>query len=76
MLTFNSYLGKSTGQGSLALWTHHLKHISFLNYESNRYTSKAIRMGAGVQGFEAYTAASQNGLAVLAGQCQTVGLTG
>ncbi|MCJ1250002.1 hypothetical protein MMC30_007228 [Trapelia coarctata] len=74
--TGHDYLGKSTGAGSLALWTHHLKHISFLDYNSPHYTGKAIKMGAGVQGFEAYAAASLNGLAVLAGQCRTVGLAG
>ena len=33
-------------------------------------------MGAGVQGFEAYEAADKNGLAVVGGECPTVGLAG
>lgn len=48
----HDYLGKSTGAGSLAIWTHHLKSIEFLDYESPHYTGKAIKMGAGIQGFQ------------------------
>ena len=33
-------------------------------------------MGAGVQGFEAYTAADKEGLNVVGGECPTVGLAG
>lgn len=71
-----SYLGKSTGAGSLAIWTHHLKSISFLDYKGLYYTGKAIKMGAGVQGFEAYSAADKVGLSVTGGECPTVGLAG
>lgn len=72
----SSYLGKSTGDGALAIWTHHLKDIDFLDYQSAYYTGKAIRMGAGVQGFEAYAAADKQGLNVVGGECPTVGLAG
>ena len=74
--TGHDYLGKSTGAGSLAIWTHHLKSIDFLDYQSPQYTGKAIKMGAGVQGFEAYGAADKVNLAVLGGACPTVGLAG
>lgn len=74
--TGHDYLGKSTGAGSLAIWTHHLKSIDFFDYESSHYTGKAIRMGAGVQGFEAYSAADKMDLAVVGGECPTVGLAG
>lgn len=74
--TGHDYLGKSTGAGSLAIWTHHLKSIEFLDYESPHYTGKAIKMGAGVQGFEAYSAADKVNLAVVGGECPTVGLAG
>lgn len=33
-------------------------------------------MGAGVQGFEAYAAADENGLSVVGGECPTVGIAG
>ena len=35
-----------------------------------------MKMGAGVQGFEAYAAADKAGLAVVGGECPTVGLAG
>lgn len=71
-----SYLGKSTGKGALSLWTHNLKSISFQNYTSQAYTGPAIKIGAGVQAFEAYTAAAAHGLRVVGGECITVGLAG
>jgi hypothetical protein len=49
----HSYLGKSSGKGSLSLWTTNLKSISFSNYTSSYYEGPAIKMGAGVQGYEA-----------------------
>lgn len=52
--TGHDYIGRSNGLGSLALWTHNLKDISFLNYISSTYYGPAIRVGAGVQFFDAY----------------------
>ena len=75
-MTVESLLGKSTGPGSLAIWTHHLKNIHFFDYKDPYYTGKAIKMGAGVQGFEAYREADKVGLAVIGGVCPTVGVAG
>ncbi|KAI0758134.1 FAD/FMN-containing isoamyl alcohol oxidase MreA [Fomes fomentarius] len=74
--TGHDYNGKSTGAGSLAIWTHHLKNITFLDYSDPSYTGKAIKVGAGVQGGEAYAAADAQGLAVVGGDCPTVGIAG
>ncbi|ATY63301.1 FAD-type 2 [Cordyceps militaris] len=74
--TGHDYLGRSTGQGSLALWTHNLKTIRFLNYTSDRYTGPAAKLGAGVQAFEVYPAAAAHGLRVVGGYCPTVGIAG
>ena len=71
-----SYFGRSTGAGSLAIWTHYLKDITFFDYKDDHYNGKAMKMGAGVQGFEAYAAADKAGLAVVGGECPTVGLAG
>lgn len=77
MLTrVSSYLGKSTGKGALGIWTHNLKSIDFIYYESEHYNGPAIKMGAGVQVFEAYYAANSRGLRVVGGDCPTVGLAG
>jgi hypothetical protein len=71
-----SYLGKSTGKGAIGIWTHNLKEIEFINYTSSAYSGPAIKMGAGVQGFEAYAAAYAQGFRVVGGNCPTVGLAG
>ena len=55
---------------------HHLKGISFSNYSDSYYTGAAIKLGAGVQGIEAYEAADALGLQVVGGECPTVGLAG
>lgn len=74
--TGHDYIGRSNGQGSLALWTHKLKDMSFLNYSSTQYKGPAMKAGAGVQFFEAYKAAAEHGLRVLGGYCPTVGMVG
>lgn len=72
----NSYLGKSTGAGAIAIWTQKLKDISHLKYKAGAHYIDAIKMGAGVSGDEVATYASKNGLAVVSGNCPSVGLAG
>ncbi|TGO53083.1 hypothetical protein BCON_0130g00280 [Botryotinia convoluta] len=74
--TGHDYIGRSNGEGSLALWTHNLKDISFLDYTSTNYTGPAVKVGAGVQFFEAYEIAAENGLRVVGGFCPNVGMAG
>ena len=74
--TGHDYIGRSNGQGSLALWTHNLKDIFFFHYKSAAYTGPAMKAGAGVQFFEAYKAAADHGLRVVGGYCPTVGMVG
>lgn len=74
--TGHDFAGKSSGAGSLSLWTHNLKDIEFLDWSDQYYSGKAIKMGAGVQGFEANAAAYAQGLQVVSGECPTVGLVG
>ena len=74
--TGHDYMGKSTGAGALALWTHHLKDRHILNYESPFYTGKAMKIGAGVQAAEAQAAANAQGFVVVEGDCPTVGIAG
>ncbi|RYP09687.1 hypothetical protein DL764_001113 [Monosporascus ibericus] len=69
-------MGKSTGAGALALWTHHIKDQSSLDYISATYTGKAMKIGAGVQASEAQEAANAQGLVVVEGDCPTVGIAG
>jgi FAD/FMN-containing dehydrogenase len=74
--TGHDYLGKSAGAGSLALWTHHLKDIAVLDYRSDSYTGKAMKVGAGVQASEAQHVAKSLRLVVVEGDCPTVGFAG
>lgn len=74
--TGHDYIGRSTGAGALAIWTHYMKDIEPLSWSDDSYSGPAFKLGAGVQGFEALDAASALGLVVLTGMCPTVGLTG
>ncbi|ORY11333.1 putative isoamyl alcohol oxidase [Clohesyomyces aquaticus] len=64
--TGHDYLGKSTGKGG----------VEFSHYTGSEYTGPAIKMGAGVQTYDAYEAAAAVGLRVLGGECPTVGIAG
>lgn len=74
--TGHDYNGKSTGAGALGLWMQNLKDIEFKDWSDRHYTGKAIKMGAGVLGSEAYKAADAEGLQVLGGECPTVAIPG
>ena len=69
--TGHDFLGKSTGAGSLSIWTHNLKEIDFIpaySSPSSSYTGAAIKMGAGVEGIELYEAANKFGVTALSGE--------
>lgn len=74
--TGHDYNAKSTGAGAISIWTHHLKNITIMDYQSVNYSGKVMKMGAGVQGYEAYAAAHAQGLLVVGGNCPTVGIAG
>ncbi|RSL67956.1 hypothetical protein CEP54_003037 [Fusarium duplospermum] len=76
--TGHDFLGKSTGAGSLNIWTHHLKKIELLKaYKSaGSYSGPALKVGAGVQVFELYEAANKYGYTAVGGECRTVGVAG
>lgn len=74
--TGHDYLGKSTAPGAVGLWTHHLKDIQHLYYTSPSYNGSAMRLGAGVQGFDAMAAAQAQGKVLVTGNCESVGVAG
>jgi hypothetical protein len=53
-----------------------MKDIEFKDWKDSYYTGKAVKLGAGVQGFEAMAAAKEKGLVVVGGECATVGVVG
>lgn len=77
LTSLQDYLGRSTGAGSLAVWTHHLKEMTHIpTYRDFGYSGPAFKLGAGVQGFEIMAAARDKGLIVVGGECPTVGIAG
>lgn len=75
--TGHDVLGRSSGKGSLALWTHNLKGLSFISkYTSRHYSGPVARVGAGAEVREVYAAAQAEGYRVAGGGCPTVGVAG
>ncbi|KAF7718297.1 Isoamyl alcohol oxidase [Penicillium ucsense] len=74
--TGHDYLGKSTAPGGLALWMHNLKATEYLQYRSCSYEGPALRLGAGIQGFEGMAAAHAQNKVILTGNCDSVGVVG
>ncbi|KAK4208838.1 hypothetical protein QBC37DRAFT_64496 [Rhypophila decipiens] len=75
--TGHDYMGKSTGKGGLALWTHNLKFISILDdYKSPSYNGPAAKVGAGVISGELYAAVAAKGYRAVGGTCASVGVAG
>ncbi|KAH8726473.1 FAD binding domain-containing protein [Phaeosphaeriaceae sp. PMI808] len=74
--TGHDFLGRSTGAGALAIWTQSLKNITFGTWSDKYYSGPSVTVGAGVLGSEVLEAANAQGLAVVSGECATVGLAG
>ncbi|KAI2616725.1 hypothetical protein GGR54DRAFT_631514 [Hypoxylon sp. NC1633] len=76
--TGHDLLGKSTGKGSLALWTHNMNSIKFIDsyYGDSSYTGTAVRLGAGVMSQDILPLAQSKGLRIISGSCATVGAAG
>lgn len=81
--TGHDWFGRSTAPGSLVLWMHHRKrmtwHESFIPSGcTNKYTRgiHAVTMEAGVQFADLYPAAEREGRLVEGGTCDTVGVVG
>ncbi|KAF2199995.1 FAD-binding domain-containing protein [Delitschia confertaspora ATCC 74209] len=74
--TGHDYLGKSTGAGALAIWTHNIKSAVVLQYKSSVYNGPGMRFGAGVLSSEAAVAGHAKGLITVGGNCPTMGIAG
>jgi hypothetical protein len=67
--TGHDFGAKSTGAGSLSIWTHWLKDIRFMNdYADESYRGPAFKLGSGVQAFEFYAAAKKYNVTVVGGE--------
>lgn len=74
--TGHDYFGRSTGAGALSIWTHHMKDSELVQWSDDIYDGPALKLGAGIQGFDAVKIADSYGLTAVSGECPTVGLAG
>lgn len=59
--TGHDFLGRSTGGGSLAVWTHYLKGFEYLpSFEVGEYRGKAARVGSALQQYEGFPLMNQS----------------
>jgi hypothetical protein len=67
--TGHDFGAKSTGKGSLSIWTHHLKDYTFYSkYVTDSYSGPAIKFGAGIQVYDANAIAKQLGITIVGGE--------
>lgn len=74
--TGHDYMGRSTGAGGLAIWTHYMKEVEVKDWSDAEYTGKAVKIGAGAEGHDVLEAAAAAGLVAVTGECPTVGVAG
>ena len=74
--TGHDYLGRSTGAGALSVWTHKLRGIEFKTWKDKDYQGDAVKLGAGIQGYDILQAGLAKGKVVVGGECPTVGIAG
>lgn len=68
--TGHDFVGKSTGAGSLSIWTHFLRDIQYLGdsfVDTSGRNGSAFKVGAGVTVGELYNAADANDVQVTGG---------
>lgn len=67
--TGHDFSGKSSGAGSLNIWTHYLKDVEFIpDFTDASYKGPAFKAGTGVQAWEIYQAAEKYGVTVVGGE--------
>lgn len=74
--TGHDYMGRSTGAGALAIWTHKLNTVQIQDWNDDWHQGKAVKFGAGVRGWEIMEALKGKGLVTMGGECPTVGVAG
>lgn len=63
-------MGKSTGSGGLAIWTHHVQKIDWIDdFVSASYRGPALKAHAGVSVEQIYNEAASRDVVVVGGDC-------
>lgn len=68
----HDFMGKSTGAGSLSIWTHHFKEIEIIDSYSDpstTYNGSAVTLGSGWQTASIYNALDVVGKVIVGGEC-------
>ncbi|KAK0452197.1 FAD-binding domain-containing protein [Desarmillaria tabescens] len=80
--TGHDYMGRSSGPGTLGIWTHHLKSISYektfvpQGCEATADPIPAVTFGSGAQFSDLLAFANENNLTIPGGSDATVGVGG
>ncbi|CAK5282291.1 unnamed protein product [Mycena citricolor] len=80
--TGHDYNGRSSAPGSLAIWMHHLKNITYepnfvpQGCPSTQASQMGVTLGAGVQWAEAYAFADAHNITLVGGSDRSVGVVG
>ncbi|PGH27601.1 hypothetical protein AJ80_00614 [Polytolypa hystricis UAMH7299] len=76
--TGHDFLGRSTGRGSLSIWTTHLKSIELIDSYAGEteYTGHAVKFGAGVSVLDLLEATDKADKMILGGAQRSVGVGG
>lgn len=74
--TGHDFWGRSIGYGGLAVRVSNLKSREILDWQNAHYEGPALKMGAGVMGFEAQETLEAEGLVMVSGYCPSVGTAG
>lgn len=74
----HDYLGRSTAKGSLLIWTHHLKNVSFTDHfvVGGKDFGSAVTVGSGVALNELYSHTKAAGKMLVTGVAATVTAAG
>ncbi|KAI0173439.1 FAD-binding domain-containing protein [Hypoxylon sp. FL1284] len=75
--TGHDFIGRSTGAGSLSIWTHWLKDFEFVpEYEIGEYSGMAARVGTGIESWEMAAHMSDHNMTTVVAGGYTVGAYG
>ncbi|KIK58057.1 hypothetical protein GYMLUDRAFT_171811 [Collybiopsis luxurians FD-317 M1] len=75
--TGHDYMGRSTGTGAVSVWMYHSQGMEWVDeYTSKTYSGPAVKVQAGVMGYQIAEEAKKRGLVVVVGECPTVGFAG
>ncbi|OTA89277.1 hypothetical protein M434DRAFT_79569 [Hypoxylon sp. CO27-5] len=75
--TGHDFIGRSSGFGSLSIWTHYLKDFRYLpQYQIGAYSGRAARVGAGIESWEMFAHMNEHNITTLVAGGYTVGAFG